>query len=224
MRYEHQDPDSVLSARSASPRLIPPRALLLDIGNVVIRWSQSRLLGNLAAATGRMPEDVERAFLGSPLDGLFHKGRYSAAEFLSLLNAAFGTSVPADAFAAAWNDVFDPYPEAEALVRELAPQIPLVAVTNTNALHYEHLRRAFPILGAFRAVVASHEVGSRKPEPGIFRAALDAAGCRPAEALFVDDLEGNVAGAADVGIPGIVFRGVPGLREDLAARGVPVAA
>ncbi len=200
-----------------------PRVLLLDIGNVVVRWSAPRLVENLARASGRPTEMVARALIGSPLDGLFHVGRFTAAEFLAHANGALGTSVPADALAAAWNDVFDPFPEAEALVRELAPRVPLVAVTNTNALHYEHLRRAFPILDSFRAVIASHEVGSRKPEPGIFRAALEAARCRPAEALFVDDLERNVAGAAEVGIPGIVFRDVRALRADLAGRGVPLS-
>ena len=51
------------------------------------------------------------------------------------------------------------------------------------------------------AVVTSAEVGASKPDPRIFEAALDAAGCRSDEALHVgDSLENDVAGARAAGI------------------------
>ena len=45
------------------------------------------------------------------------------------------------------------------------------------------------------------EAGARKPEPGIFAAALSEADCRPAEALHVGDTpEEDLAGARAAGI------------------------
>jgi putative hydrolase of the HAD superfamily len=58
----------------------------------------------------------------------------------------------------------------------------------------------------FDAVVISGEVGMRKPEPEIYLHTLGLLGCAAKEAVFVDDLEKNVRGAAAVGIIGVHHR------------------
>jgi putative hydrolase of the HAD superfamily len=50
------------------------------------------------------------------------------------------------------------------------------------------------------AVVLSFEVGVAKPEPGIYRAALEALGATPEETVFVDDQLAYCEGARSVGI------------------------
>jgi putative hydrolase of the HAD superfamily len=57
----------------------------------------------------------------------------------------------------------------------------------------------------FDTVVDSCEVGVRKPEPGIYRIALERlGGVAPEEAVLLDDFEANVAGARAVGLHGIL--------------------
>jgi glucose-1-phosphatase len=55
-------------------------------------------------------------------------------------------------------------------------------------------------------VVYSHEVGVRKPDPAIYRLALDRLGVQPAEAVFLDDKELAVDGARAVGMAAVLFR------------------
>ena len=55
----------------------------------------------------------------------------------------------------------------------------------------------------FDVVVISGEVGMRKPEPQIFRHALDLLGLPPAQVVFVDDMVHNVAAAVGLGMVGI---------------------
>jgi epoxide hydrolase-like predicted phosphatase len=55
----------------------------------------------------------------------------------------------------------------------------------------------------FDGVVISGEVGMRKPEPGIYRAAAQAIDLAPEECVMVDDLAPNVRGAAAVGMVGV---------------------
>jgi putative hydrolase of the HAD superfamily len=50
------------------------------------------------------------------------------------------------------------------------------------------------------ALILSFEVGSRKPQPGIYLAALDAVGVGPGDAVFVDDQVRYCDGAAVLGI------------------------
>ena len=58
----------------------------------------------------------------------------------------------------------------------------------------------------FDAVVISGEVGLHKPQPEIFRLACERLGVEPADAVFVDDLRENCAGAEAVGMAAILHR------------------
>ncbi|MGV3759225.1 MAG: HAD family hydrolase [Actinomycetota bacterium] len=64
-------------------------------------------------------------------------------------------------------------------------------------------RGLIPLDELFDVVVDSCEVGMRKPNPAIFQHALDLLGSSPAEAVFLDDHPGNVAGAKVAGLAGI---------------------
>lgn len=55
------------------------------------------------------------------------------------------------------------------------------------------------------AVVLSFEVGSAKPDPGIYEAALRAVGAAPAETLFVDDQAAYCDGALAVGMDALLI-------------------
>ena len=86
----------------------------------------------------------------------------------------------------------------------------------------DHVREIFPWLADFDRHIFSAEVRSAKPEPAIYRHAIEALGVAPREALFIDDREENLAGAEAIGIRGIRYRGVEQLREDLRAIGFSI--
>lgn len=201
-----------------------PAVLFLDLGNVVVRWHFDRLCRNLAALAELAEADIRRCIAATRHDPDYVEGKIDTATFIDRLGHAVGRRFEPDAFAVAWNDVFDRDPAMEALVAEVAAVLPTFALSNTNALHFEWLQANVPALGHFRAIVASHEVGVQKPDPRIYAAACRAAGCRPAEALFVDDLAANVAGAEAAGMRARQFTGAAALRRTLAALGVAVSA
>lgn len=60
--------------------------------------------------------------------------------------------------------------------------------------------------GLFDAVVISGEVGMRKPEPRIFRHAVDRLGLPPRTCVMVDDLPHNITGAVGAGLVGVLHR------------------
>lgn len=64
----------------------------------------------------------------------------------------------------------------------------------------------YGILDRFDSVTISSEEGVMKPDARIYRIALARAGVRPAEAVFVDDIEANAAGARAVGLAAVHFR------------------
>jgi len=58
----------------------------------------------------------------------------------------------------------------------------------------------------FDATVISGDVGLHKPQPEIYRLACERLGVEPDDAVFVDDLRENVAGAEAVGMTAVLHR------------------
>ncbi|MBW3659504.1 MAG: HAD family phosphatase [Actinobacteria bacterium] len=58
----------------------------------------------------------------------------------------------------------------------------------------------------FDVLVISGEVGLRKPDPAIYRLALDQLGVEPEACAFVDDLDRNVDVARSLGMFGVLHR------------------
>lgn len=80
-------------------------------------------------------------------------------------------------------------------------------ITNNIAEFGEAWRAMIPVDELFDDIVDSSAVGVRKPDPAIYRLACERLGVAPEAALFIDDHEGNVAGARAVGM-GAVWCGL----------------
>ena len=111
---------------------------------------------------------------------------------------------------------------AMAILAELAAsnQYMLGALNNeareTNDYRFSH----FELRRFFKVALSSCYVGLRKPDPAIYRRALDILGCAPRRILFIDDREENTAAAANAGMKTIRFAGADALRRDLTNMGV----
>ena len=78
-------------------------------------------------------------------------------------------------------------------------------VTNNIREFGDGWRAMLPVDELFDVVVDSAHVGVRKPDPRIFRLALDRlGGTAPEAAVFLDDFHGNVAAAERLGMRGIL--------------------
>jgi putative hydrolase of the HAD superfamily len=84
----------------------------------------------------------------------------------------------------------------------------------------EHRFSKFGLRQYFDVTFSSCYMGLRKPQPIIYRHALDILG-KPAErVLFIDDRMENAAAAAAVGMKSIRFEGAGQLRRELETLGV----
>jgi putative hydrolase of the HAD superfamily len=117
-----------------------------------------------------------------------------------LLPPAFDLPAPAFLFFL-WSAIFTPMPETIALLEEIRGRCRLMLISNTNALHFAYLAQHAPFIFLFDDRILSFRVGLRKPDPAIFRHALDLAGARAEETLCIDDRIENIAAAEALGVP-----------------------
>lgn len=190
------------------------RLLLCDLGKVLVAFDHRLIAERLAPEAAGPYQVPERLFeaLFHPANGLVHaydEGQMTSREFHGLLQQTCGLRTPYKAFAWKWSAIFTPMPETIALLEETRGRCQLLLLSNTNALHFAHLEERLPSLsaagGLFDDKVLSFRVGLRKPDPAIFRHALDLAGARAEVTFCIDDRIENIAAAEALGIHGHHF-------------------
>ncbi len=97
----------------------------------------------------------------------------------------------------------------------------LIGALNNEARETNDFRFAkFELRWYFKVAFSSCYVGLRKPDPAIYRRALDILGSAPDRTLFIDDRQENVDGAVGAGMKAIRFTGAAALRDELGKLGV----
>lgn len=153
------------------------------------------------AITGRVRDETWRRRVAERLTAEFPKA--DAAGAVGLWSASAGTVDR----------------EVLELLRACRSRAALVLVTNATSRLPRDLR-ALGLEREFDAIVNSSVVGCAKPEPGIFRTALDAAGVTAEEAVLIDDSTANVEAAAGLGMLGCHYRSAAQLRCVLELHGL----
>jgi putative hydrolase of the HAD superfamily len=151
----------------------------------------------------------------------FESGRIMADDFAGRVMKVIGFECGLTEFSEIWSSIFLPETLVpELLITRLKRSYRLLIVSNTNALHFEMLRKTYPIFSHFDDYVLSYEVRAMKPDPEFYSAALARAGCLPGECLFIDDLKENVDGALLAGFDAIQFDSLARLEKELDRRGI----
>ena len=106
--------------------------------------------------------------------------------------------------------------------RGLRPRYRTGILSNSFVGAREREQAAYGFEDLVDEIVYSHESGMAKPDPQIYALVCERLGARPAETVFLDDVEQNVAGARDAGLHAVHYRdnaqAIAAIERLLAAR------
>lgn len=178
--------------------------IIFDFGNVLIPINPERTRSALAEL-GALPSLWEREELFQQLE----TGKVEPEAFLKAMQPYFfRKTIFTHDIRSAWNALLDPLPEESLkLTKKYRKNYRLYLLSNTNAIHIEHIRQtAGPFLyrqfyKQFEKVYYSQEVGLRKPEAAIYRKVLKENELKPQETLFIDDKKENISAATALDMP-----------------------
>ncbi|WP_445269896.1 HAD family hydrolase [Streptomyces sp. DSM 41634] len=194
-----------------------PKVIFFDLGGVVCRFHRERRLAELGEACGIPPEQVESELYASGLISRWDLGLDSASEIHRTIRERLGFQGNIRALQEVWCRAFEPDPEVLVLVDAVRP-LRTALLTDNDPLLLEALPGLLPqVASRFDALFFSCRLGAAKPEPEVFRQAVDRMGVAPGEAVFIDDRAANVAAARALGITAIHFRDAGGLGAALDA-------
>jgi len=197
------------------------RTLIFDLGRVLVPFEFLHGYKRMSAHCGLEPDEIRRRLGTSELVTDFESGAIDGPGFHRRVEELLETKVDYAEFCDMWFSVFEKHELVpDWLLKALRKNYRLVLLSNTNPIHYSMLYERYPVLKNFDAYILSHEVGAMKPLPKIYAAAIAAAGCRPEECFFTDDVAEYVAGARAAGIDAVQFVSAEETMKELRARGV----
>lgn len=177
-----------------------PRAVLFDVGNVIVRWDPRTLYSKI------FDDPAERDyFLAEVCTMAWHteadRGRPFAEGVRILSRAHPKYAAEIAAWWSRWPEMFSGViAETAAAIESLhARGVPLFGLTNMSVEAWPGVRAMSPVFSRFADVVVSGAEGVVKPDPEIFHIACRRSGLAPADLLFVDDSAANIAAADALG-------------------------
>lgn len=184
------------------PRAPSPRALVFDLGNVLIEIDFMRCVRYWSHRAHVPAARIIARFRTDRHYEAFERGHLPADIYFSRLRRQLGINLGGDEMAAGWNRIIrDERPGIRECILRLKPHFPLYVLTNTNAVHaVEWGRRHQGLLRHFKRVFVSSDMGCRKPEAAAYHKVQAGIGVPAGQVIFLDDTRENIAGAEAAGL------------------------
>lgn len=195
------------------------RAVVFDIGNVLIEWQPERFYDRSIGRDARM-----RMFAEVDLHGMneavdrgapFRETVYATAA----RHPAWETAIRL--WHDSWLDMASPaIPHSVRLMRALkARHVPVFALTNFGHDTFAVAEPHYPFLAEFDRAFVSGRLRVTKPDPAIYAIVESETGRSGPELFFIDDRAENIAAARARGWSTHHFQGPAGLADRLMAEG-----
>jgi len=195
--------------------------IIFDLGGVLLNLDME----SVGLACRRLGIDAEMFFVKTDAEhsstvcqGLsasdaitaYQVGRMTSDEFIGLVQSHCREGITREDIMEAWNSCLGDIPrERLDLIKELRRRgLHTHLLSNTNDLHWEEIKRrcfsedGYTCADLFDHVLVSHEVHLAKPDPAIYRLAVELTGSPANQCLFIDDAQVNVEAARREGLQG----------------------
>lgn len=198
-----------------------PRALLWDVGNVIVRWNPRTLFAKIFKEPAELDGFLSRV---CTLDwhGETDRGLSFADNIARLtpLHPHYAEQIAA--WWDRWPEMFSgAISETEAVMDELAGRgVAQFGLTNMSSESWPGVQAMSPVFRHFRDVIVSAEEKVIKPDRRIYEIALERTGLAPHDLLFVDDSAANIAAADAMGFHTHLFTDPATLRPMIQAHGL----
>jgi len=197
------------------------QVILFDLGGVLVDVESVAALQRLLGRPLPQEEVWQRWLTASAWVSTFESGQCTPEAFAAGIVAEWGLTVTAGAFL----DDFRYWPKrlfpgVREMLALLAPHYTLACLSNTNSVHWPHMRDTLGLSGLLHRYYLSHEIGHLKPAHAAFGHVLADLGCAPQGVVFLDDNQLNVDAALAVGLQAYRTVGIAEVQAALRSLGL----
>jgi putative hydrolase of the HAD superfamily len=197
------------------------KAIVFDMGNVLVAFDSTRAFARLLPLCPHPIGEIRTRLRATGIVGQLETGKIEPEAFVKQFGELLDFQITYPEFCDLWSSIFLPEPiMPDSFLAALSENYPMIVLSNTNAIHFDMIRKNYGLLKHFDHEVLSHEVGAAKPQPEIYREAIRRAGCLPEECFFTDDIPEFIEGAKREGMDAGLFESPLQVQAELRSRGV----
>ncbi len=212
-----------MSGMSKIPAQKKIKAVLFDLGKVLLHFNFDPALKRFSKSCGLPVKDIEDYFISTGMEVLYDGGKITSLEFYCHVKKALGLKLSFGGFKRIWNEIFTPKKDMIGLVGKLSKNYRLVLISNTNAMHFEYIRKKYPVLGKFDRLVLSYKEKIRKPDAKIYQKAAAACRARHHEIYYIDDRADLTSAAHELGFHVFTYQNnFKQLLVDMNSKGIQI--
>ena len=194
------------------------KVILFDLGNVLVDFDHKRSAERISVFCKKSPLEIYNLFFDSQVTVAFEEGKLAPEKFYQQVKEMLDLKLSYDSFVPIWNDIFFLSAKNRSvyrLVNILRAGYKIAMLSNINFLHYEYLKKNFPVFGVFDKIFLSFELGLVKPDKKIYENVIAAMRVSPQEIFYTDDRPELVQSANSLGIKGHCFSDFQQLIRDI---------
>lgn len=186
------------------------KTVILDFGNVVAPFSHEKACKGLERFSDFTAKQIQDIVFGSIQWQWHEKGEFSPHQFYEWVIEQISTAdtLSFAKFTKIWSDILGENLDIDGILERIRPRIKKLLLSNTDPMHWQRLAELPVIKTHFpdpAQQILSFRLGLRKPDPDIFRRAIQVCGVLPQEIVYVDDVPEYVAAFENLGVRGIVY-------------------
>jgi putative hydrolase of the HAD superfamily len=197
------------------------KAVVFDLGNVILNFDNRIISGFIASKSGADEEEIRAFIFGGQIEKDIDSGAITLETFLNRINERFSSNISLNEFEPVFCGVFKENKNVIGLIAALKKNNYRIGLlSNTNRPHFEFIKKKFPVVGLIDDFHLSYETGCVKPEKRAFENVLNFYSAGPGELVYIDDLEKNVNAALPLGINAVLFESFEQLSASLQGLGL----
>lgn len=195
--------------------------IIFDIGGVLVNWNSKRAINNILPSID-VNEVLEKA---RPIFKQLSLGQIEQEEavqiFINLLSITEAESTELMLELVRHQKPIKGTIEIITKLNELGLNLYLVTDNTKEFVQYykKHVDK-YVFMNYFKDIANSADLGVLKPDPIMYNHILLRHNLNPAETVYVDDIEINVKGAADLGVHAFLFTTPEAFAIDLSGLGI----
>lgn len=194
------------------------KVILFDLGKVLVDFDHQRAAERISGFCSKTPLEIYNLFFESTVTVAFEAGKITPQDFYLEVKNMLDLKLSYESFVPIWNDIFFLSPKNRSvfkLANSLRSYYKTALLSNINILHYEYLRKNFPVFSVFDKIFLSFELGVIKPDKEIYNRVIKELKVAPDEIFYTDDRLELVESAKSLGMKGCVFTNFEQLVKDI---------
>lgn len=195
------------------------KAIIFDLGGVLFTNGTKKFIDDISSRYN-LDKELVKDIISGETGNKYREAKITRDEFWKQVLEKLNINEDINKLEDQWINSYELIEGTRDIIFELAKKYKVFYLSDNVKERVEMINSRYGFMKWFENGIFSHKVGIKKPNPQIYKLALEKAGVQPKEAVFIDDKALFLEPAKQIGMTTFVFETPEKLRKELVQKGL----